>query len=220
MLNNFSDYRKIIETSAEIERCHRSVYEEFKEIILKNIRGICLEVGCGDGIWTSILKDRCKMLVSFDLSEYRVKNVYKTNPSIKFVVCDARRLPFKENIFNTVVALEVIEHLPATKDHIKFLSEVKRVLSPSGRFLISTPNRPIYRLYKKITKDRDLTHFSELSYYQFKRILKDFFPSVVIYGKFGWISFLYKLPLVRRIHRLLSRLVPICKGLLAVCAKK
>ena len=211
MWNKFSEYRKIIEKSAEVERCLESKYEEFENIILKNIKGVCLEIGCGDGIWTQKLKEKSNFLVSLDLSKERVKIAKKKNPDVKFVICDARNLPFKENIFDTVVALEIIEHLPTYGDHKKFLSEVKRVLTSSGKFLISTPNRPIYRIYKKLTKDFDFTHFSELSYYQFRRVLKNTFSQVKIYGKFGWVSPFYRFFFIKIIHRFLSKFVPLCK---------
>ncbi len=219
MWNKFSEYRKIIEKSAEVERCVESKYKEFENIILKNIKGICLEIGCGDGIWIQKLKKKSNFLVSLDLSKERVKIAKKKNPYVKFVICDARNLPFKENIFDAIVALEIIEHLPNYGDHKKFLSEVKRVLTSSGKFLISTPNRPIYRIYKKLIKDSDFTHFSELSYYQFRKILKNTFSQVKIYGKFGWLSPFYKLFFIKIIHRFLSKFVPLCKGLLAICRK-
>lgn len=50
---------------------------------------------------------------------------------------DTEDFPFEDNLFDAVIALELIEHL-YDPDH--FLEEVYRVLKPSGYFILSTPN--------------------------------------------------------------------------------
>lgn len=46
-------------------------------------------------------------------------------------------LPFTSNSLDIVVAGEIIEHLYDTGD---FLEEIKRVLKPEGKLIITTPN--------------------------------------------------------------------------------
>lgn len=217
-----SDYRNLLERSAEKEKHCQTPYEEFIDFVLQYVKGRCLEIGCGDGIWTGILRRRCNKLVSIDLSEERIKRAKKkvnNLSSIDFILSDARSLPFKDCSFDTICAFEVIEHLPAYEDHLKFLCEVKRVLSKDGIFLISTPNRPLFSIYSSILKEKHTTHFSELNYFQFKSILKANFSFVKIYGRFGWLSPVYKFYIIRKIHRFLSKLTPICKVLLGICRK-
>jgi ubiquinone/menaquinone biosynthesis C-methylase UbiE len=50
---------------------------------------------------------------------------------------DEKDLPFEDNFFDAVTALEFIEHL-FDPDH--FLDEAYRVLKPNGLFILSTPN--------------------------------------------------------------------------------
>jgi ubiquinone/menaquinone biosynthesis C-methylase UbiE len=169
-------YRENLEKSADTERHSLSLYKEFEEIVLKYIKGKVLEIVCGDGAWIGFLKKHSERLVSIDLSEKRIKIARQADSRVEFILCDARNLPFKSESFDTICAFEVIEHLPNYTDHLKFLSGVRNILSREDVFLISTPNKPIYDIYRKLTKDCDLTHFSELSYLQFKKILKDFFP--------------------------------------------
>jgi ubiquinone/menaquinone biosynthesis C-methylase UbiE len=180
-----------------------------------------LEIGCGDGMWTRMLQKNCDHLVSMDLSKTRIEMARETvtTVNVHFILSDARVLPFKDGVFTTVCAFEVIEHLPHYEDHLTFLHEVKRVLSTNGVFLISTPNRPLFKIYCTLLKENHPTHFSELNYFQFNSILKTCFPVVKIYGRFGWLSPLYKFYIIRKTHILLSRVTPLCKGLFGICRK-
>jgi SAM-dependent methyltransferase len=47
-------------------------------------------------------------------------------------------LPYGDAEFDVVTAFDVLEHVPDTAG---FLSEIRRVLKPGGRFLFQTPNR-------------------------------------------------------------------------------
>ena len=207
-------YRLSLEKSAEVERSKVSIYDEFRVIINKEIKGKCLEIGCGDGLSTSFLKNKVPFLISLDLSEKRIRIAKKINNDVMFVLADARKLPFKDAVFDSICAFEVIEHLPTREDHVKFLSEIKRVLSKKGTFLISTPNKPLFRIYCWLLRERHSTHFSELNYFQFKSILRKHFSFVRIYGKFGWFSPFYKYKFIKKIHEILSKFTPFCKGYL------
>ena len=49
---------------------------------------------------------------------------------------------FGDNSFNTIIALEFIEHID---NHISFFNNAYRMLKPNGRLVISTPNPYYYR---------------------------------------------------------------------------
>ena len=53
------------------------------------------------------------------------------------IVADANALPFKDNIFDAVLLLEVLEHLLVPE---LVLNEIHRVLRPGGELLLTTPN--------------------------------------------------------------------------------
>ena len=80
-----------------------------------------LEVACGDGT----------------LSEMMSKNNQVTGIDIDD--CDLQKdsLPYCNNSFNVVVASEIIEHI---WDCDRFLQDIRRVLKPGGRLIITTPN--------------------------------------------------------------------------------
>jgi len=64
-----------------------------------------------------------------------------------FILADAQSLPFRDEVFDTIIAGELIEHLPVPR---QFLSESYRVLRSGGRLLITTPNMKSYvnRVFK------------------------------------------------------------------------
>ena len=212
------NYRKSLEEVAKIRRNRMTRYREVIDFFLKNVKGQCLEIGCGDGLWTVFLKRHTDGLVSIDLSEKRLKIAKELNKDVNFILCDARNLPFKDKSFDSICAIAIIEHLPTYAEHHKFLKEVTRVLKEKGLFLMSTPNRPIYKIHSMLTGG-DPTHFSELNYFQLSSILKQYFCSVKICGKFGWLSPLYKFLPLQFIHKFLSKLTPLCKELYAICRK-
>jgi SAM-dependent methyltransferase len=60
------------------------------------------------------------------------------DPRITFVAADATDLPFPDATFDTVVAVRLLVHL---RDPGPLFREVRRVLRPSGRFIVEYPNR-------------------------------------------------------------------------------
>jgi len=70
------------------------------------------------------------------------------DPKVKpNIIADVLNIPFSDNSFNSVVALELIEHFN-DKNQNKMLSEIYRILKNKGQFIISTPN--ISKYTKKI----------------------------------------------------------------------
>lgn len=76
-----------------------------------------------------------------------------------FQVGESDRLPFKDNIFNIVTCRIAAHHFVDVRG---FLSEVKRVLVPAGRFLFvdscSPEDKEINRWHNHIEKLRDPSH--------------------------------------------------------------
>ncbi|MFA6217881.1 MAG: class I SAM-dependent methyltransferase [Candidatus Omnitrophota bacterium] len=204
------------------KQAHRQTgSRDFIDFVLTHVRGRCLEIGCGDGMWTKEICSRCDTLVSMDLSAGRLSRAKASAGAAgaKFIRADARHLPFKGNSFETVCAIEVIEHLPQRAFHRHLLAEISRVLIPSGTLVISTPNKPFFRVYCALTGEKHPTHFSELNYFQFKAVLRQYFPEVRLYGRFGWLLPWCRFLPVRKFHGFLSRFTPLCKGLTGVCRK-
>lgn len=100
-----------------------------------------LEIGCGQGMGADLLKTLFKAdeVFSFDLDPDQVntarKNLAEKNlmdGSVHLAVSDAAKLPFKTNGFDAVLNFGIIHHCPDWRNAI---SEIARVLKPSGKFV-------------------------------------------------------------------------------------
>lgn len=95
-----------------------------------------LEVGCGKGRISRILKEKGCEIFGIDISENFLKEAKKISPG-HFFKASATDLPFGSNNFDIVFAVEVIEHLP---DLRSFLKESGRVLKVDGKIIIIDRN--------------------------------------------------------------------------------
>jgi len=93
-----------------------------------------LDLGCGNGRHASYLEARGYRVVCADIS-WGMLMVAKRRVR-DLVQCDASSLPFRDASFGTVLYLATIHHLPK-EDRLESLREVKRVLKPGGRLIVS-----------------------------------------------------------------------------------
>ena len=94
-----------------------------------------LDLGCGEGVLLRALAARLpedSTLVGMDV--VRPPDGAQWHAVTGDI---AGRLPFVDDSFDVVIAGEVIEHVPHPD---LMLSEIRRVLAPSGRLVLSTPN--------------------------------------------------------------------------------
>ncbi len=99
-----------------------------------------LDLGCGEGAFTAVLAAAGAEAVGADVARAALSRAANMHPELDFRLTSIRGpLPFKDNEFDLVWASEVIEHIA---DTARWLSEVRRVLAPRGRLLITTPNHP------------------------------------------------------------------------------
>lgn len=101
------------------------------------IQGRVLDVGCGIGEFSDILKETGFQVVCVDGSDMCAKSVQQRGHECYKVDLEYQRLPFEDNEFDIVVSLEVIEHLWNTKH---YLADIVRVLKPNGSAIFTTVN--------------------------------------------------------------------------------
>lgn len=107
----------------------------------QNKSGPILDVGCGNGIYTSWLAKKSTPAFGID---HNLKNLNwaKTEfPDVHFLMANGEGLPFEDEYFGAVVITEVLEH---TRDDKKTLREIHRVTRPGGVLLLSTPHSGLF----------------------------------------------------------------------------
>jgi ubiquinone/menaquinone biosynthesis C-methylase UbiE len=93
-----------------------------------------LDVGCGTGAVLSELESRGHA-IGIDLSHDAL--TFSNDRGLNHLVyANAEQLPFVDNLFDAVVSLDTIEHVP---DHESAIAEIFRTLKPGGVFVMNVP---------------------------------------------------------------------------------
>jgi SAM-dependent methyltransferase len=96
-----------------------------------NARGYVLDIGAGKQEIRHYLPAYCHY---FSLDYYQTATEWYH--SIPQVFGDGQALPIRANSIDTVLLLDVLEHLPTPEACVK---EVQRVLRPGGKFILQVP---------------------------------------------------------------------------------
>lgn len=128
----------------------------------KRVGGRVLEIGTGTGYGIDIIAPMVEHFVTMDKTRSRELGAMPANVEFKEGVVPP--LPFADESFDCVVSFQVIEHIKRDKE---FVREVYRVLKPGGKFIVSTPNRPM-------SLTRNPWHVREYTPEQFKALLSTF----------------------------------------------
>jgi len=157
-----------------------------EQILLKHSRQKILDIGCGLGEHLSLLGKR-KLKVGIEISPHRIKIATKLHKhdATLFEVGNAYRLAYADHAFDTVIMIDVIEHLENPEEALK---EIKRVLEPGGTLILQTPNYPVKRVYdfgmrlmgKRKSLSDDPTHIAKFNCFKLKRMLGKHFAIIDI----------------------------------------
>ncbi len=115
-------------------------FELRRTFLLERVRAgeRALDLGCGSGDFTRELAAAGANAVGVEVAAAALERAAARHPELDFRIAPiVGPLPFEDCSFELVWASEVIEHVA---DTARWLSEVRRVLSPGGRLLLSTPS--------------------------------------------------------------------------------
>ncbi|MGX7052297.1 class I SAM-dependent methyltransferase [Leuconostoc palmae] len=135
-----------------------------------------LEAGCGDGsIIFELLSHFNIKCVGIDFSEVAQKSTLKRmancNKIFQYNLGDVHKLPYKDNSFDKVISLGVIEHF---HDNQVIMKEMHHVLKPNGVVILMTPNRNSFgridRLFKETLKKWKFGYQTEYTTQQLKSL--------------------------------------------------
>ena len=128
----------------------------------QRVAGRVLEIGTGTGYGIDIIAPNVEHFVTMDKTRSEELGAIPANVEFKEGVVPP--IPFADESFDYVVSFQVIEHIKRDKE---FVREVHRVLKRGGKFIVSTPNRPM-------SLTRNPWHVREYTAEQFSQLLSLF----------------------------------------------
>ena len=120
-------------------RGHKEIYKKTLEVIKPKKDDAYLEIGFGSGVFINKYMSHVSKIAGIDYSEDMVKLASDINRKLvesgkaEFKKGYASSLPWDDNEFTVVVAIEVFFFLNETE---KTLKEIYRILKPGGRAIL------------------------------------------------------------------------------------
>lgn len=100
-----------------------------------------LDCGCGNGVWGYLIRSQKQgnigYIVGLDIYRGHLEFCKKYNVYDDLILGDASKPPFKNSIFDVILACQVIEHLDKGKGFL-LLNEMERICK--GRIIVTTHN--------------------------------------------------------------------------------
>ena len=99
-----------------------------------------LDAGCGEGYGAHMLRSAGAQVVAVEYDDaacHHARSTYR----LPVVRANLAWLPFAPGSFDVVVSMQVIEHLWSLS---QFLVDARRLLTPGGQLIVTTPNRPVF----------------------------------------------------------------------------
>jgi ubiquinone/menaquinone biosynthesis C-methylase UbiE/predicted nucleic acid-binding Zn-ribbon protein len=133
-----------------------------------------IDLGCGSGYGSAELARVADHVTGVDIDPATIEEARATYPlaNLEFQTASVAQLPFDDGYFHTGICFEVIEHLASFRDLLK---EARRVISPNGAFVVSTPNKLYYEETRKQAGPNPF-HTHEFTFEEFQAALSEFFP--------------------------------------------
>lgn len=99
-----------------------------------------LEVGCGVGTYTRKLASKALQVVALDKNQNYADQtalLVRDHLNVKVVCGDAHQLSWlQENAFDTVLLLDVLEHI---EEHVAFAKQLASKMAPAGHMIVKVP---------------------------------------------------------------------------------
>lgn len=130
-----------------------------------------LDIGPGNSDFPVFLKNKCHDVSIIDIPnnnpKWGIKEFLKKNPGINYRIEDARKMSWKDETFDRVYCISVLEHMNTRNDIIQTLKEIKRILKKNGlaiftydSYIKEFPNLKGLNM-KDLTKDLNLKMYKE-----------------------------------------------------------
>jgi 2-polyprenyl-3-methyl-5-hydroxy-6-metoxy-1,4-benzoquinol methylase len=135
-MRSLSEYNR--EKFLSLQTDHReSRLRKAAAMILSEPAGRLLDIGCGNGSFSAGFLGAGFKVTGIDMTGEQIVAARARGLDARVHDLSSGPLPFPDGSFEVAFAGEVIEHIV---DTTAFLSEVRRVLTPGGCVVLTTPN--------------------------------------------------------------------------------
>lgn len=125
----------------------RSCATDIFELIELNSCDKVLDVGCGIGYYIERLKQFDKNINLCGIEyDYKSLKYAKKRINVNFIQAEGTRIPFKDNAFDTILSVSVMEHIEDDENMVK---EMVRVCKKGGQIIVSVPSKDGLRSFSK-----------------------------------------------------------------------
>lgn len=138
----WAPFRMVLFPDNLCEKLHiTSLRGERFRVVLKAMRGRVLDIGAGDNVLVHLYKEHASGLGNEEESANLSEGVDVVDwGSDCRLIESSDNLPYEDNSFDTVTFVACINHIP---ERIEALREVRRILKPGGRVVITMIGRVI-----------------------------------------------------------------------------
>jgi GT2 family glycosyltransferase/2-polyprenyl-3-methyl-5-hydroxy-6-metoxy-1,4-benzoquinol methylase len=139
-----------------------------------------LDLACGEGYGSCLLARTAESVVGIDIDKRAIKHARNKyiKQNLDFQIGSITQIPITgTHLFDVAVCFEALEHI---EEHQKLLSEVKRLLTPNGIFIVSTPNKKVYTDEPQFNNP---FHVHELYFDEFRELFEKYFKHVQFLGQ-------------------------------------
>ena len=137
-------YDKYGSSNPVVRRLMAGFHRAVDDLWAKAAPSSVLDIGCGEGVltleWAERLGDGRVVGVDLDDPKLRAEWAARTRPNLEFRVEEATSLSFRDDEFDMVAAIELLEHVPDPEATVAEMARVAR-----SRLLASVPREPLWR---------------------------------------------------------------------------
>jgi ubiquinone/menaquinone biosynthesis C-methylase UbiE len=139
-----------------------------------------LDIACGEGYGAAMLARTATTVTGIDLAVEAVEHAqtsYRNQANLRFLTGDCAAIPLPDHVVEVVTSFETIEH---HNQHEEMLRELKRVLTPGGLLILSSPNKLVY---SDQANYQNPFHVKELYHEELLELLARHFRHTRIFGQ-------------------------------------
>ena len=114
-----------------------------------------LDIGAGAGKFSLLTAKSNITVVSIDIVSYGLKRLQLKNPDVQVIKADARKIPLKDELFDAIIMIEVLDYIPELD---QVFTDCKRTLKKEASFVFSFGNKASLKQKLRQLKGKSYLH--------------------------------------------------------------